>query len=97
MPKKYPPLTPDEVIRILRARGFDHDHSRGSHEYYKGIIRGIPRMVTVDVHYKEFDVRMIRFLLSQSGLTREEFYGSTKRTAKKINLRAKEYPIPLEE
>jgi len=54
-------------------------------------------MVTVDVHYREFDARMIRFLLDQSGLTREEFYGSTKRTAKKVNLRAKEYPIALKE
>ena len=97
MPRKYPPLTPDEVVRILRARGFDYDHSRGSHEYYKGIIRGVHYMVTVDLHYREFDARMIRFLLSQSGLTHEEFYGSTKRTAKKINLRAKEYPIPLKE
>lgn len=50
MPRKYPPLTRDEVVRILRARGFDYDHSRGSHEYYKGMIRGAPRMVTVDVH-----------------------------------------------
>ncbi|HID87074.1 MAG TPA: addiction module toxin, HicA family [Anaerolineae bacterium] len=97
MPRKYPPLTPDEVVRILRARGFDYDHSRGSHEYYKGTIKGIPRTVTVDVHYGEFDAKMIRFLLDQSGLTREEFYGSTKRTAKKINLRAERYPIPLDE
>ncbi len=97
MPRKYPPLTPDEVVRILRVRGFDYDRSRGSHEYYKGIIRGVPRMVTVDLHYRELDARMIRFLISQSGLTHEEFYGSTKQTAKKINLRAKEYPIPLKE
>jgi hypothetical protein len=34
-------------------------------------------------------------MIDQSGLTREEFYGSTKETAKKINLRAQEYPIPL--
>jgi len=97
MPKKYPPLTPDEVVRILRARGFDYDHSRGSHEYHKGMIKGVSRMVTVDTHCREFDARMIRFLLNQSGLTREEFYGSTERTARKINLRAKEYPTPPKE
>jgi len=95
MPKKYPPLTPEEVIGILLARGFAYDHSRGSHDYYKGTIRGVERTVTVDRHYREFDSRLIRFMLDQSGLTREEFYGSTKRTAKKINLREKEYPVPL--
>lgn len=95
MPKRYPPLTPDEVIRILQARGFAYDYSRGSHDYYKGIIRGIARIVTVDRHYREFDVKFIRFMLDQSGLTREEFYGSTERTAKKIGLRVKKYPIPL--
>jgi predicted RNA binding protein YcfA (HicA-like mRNA interferase family) len=54
MPRKYPPLNPDEVVCILRARGFDYDHSRGSHEYYKGMTRGVHRMVTVDLHYREF-------------------------------------------
>ena len=36
-----------------------------------------------------------KVLIDQSGLSREEFYGSTERTARKINLIAPEYPIPL--
>jgi hypothetical protein len=32
---------------------------------------------------------------SPAGLSREEFYGSTKETGRKINLMAHEYPVPL--
>ncbi len=95
MPRKYQTLTPAEVIAIIRARGFVYDHSRGSHEYYCAEIRGRTHHVTVDKHYKQFSVERIRDMIDQSGLTREEFYGSTKRTARKINLIAPKYPVPL--
>lgn len=95
MPRKYPPLTPDDVIDILKARGFVLDRTRGGHDYYLGSIRGQRRLVTVSVHYREFSTQRIQDMIDQSGLTREEFYGSTKRTAKKINLLGEEYPIPL--
>ena len=52
--------------------------------------------MTVDMAYREFSVDRIKDMIDQSGLTRVEFYGSTKRTAKKINLRASGHPIPLE-
>lgn len=52
-------------------------------------------MVTVDVKYDQFDVGRIKDMVAQSGLTCHEFYGSTKRTARKIDLRAKKYPVPL--
>jgi len=48
-----------------------------------------------DVNYSEFSIRRIKDMIDQSGLSREEFYGSTERTARKINLIAPEYPIPL--
>lgn len=96
MPRKYPPLTPREIVAILRARGFVQEHTRGSHTYYMGTIQGKRRRVTVDVAYDEFSVDRIKDMIDQSGLTRTEFYGSTKRTAKKINLRARKYPTPLE-
>ncbi len=96
MPKKYPPLTPDAVITILRARGFVLHRTRGSHAHYRGHIRGRNRLVTVDLSYNQFDVGRLKDMMDQAGLSREEFYGSTKATAKKINLRAPRYPIPLE-
>jgi predicted RNA binding protein YcfA (HicA-like mRNA interferase family) len=96
MPRRHPPLTPDEVIAILRSRGFSLDRTAGSHAQYVGSVRGRFRRVTIDLHYREFDDQTMRRLMDQSGLTREEFYGSTKETARKIGLRADEYPIPLQ-
>jgi hypothetical protein len=48
------------------------------------------------MHYQQLDVKLIKRVIAQSGLTREEFYGSTRDTAHKISLRADEFPIPLE-
>jgi predicted RNA binding protein YcfA (HicA-like mRNA interferase family) len=95
MPRKYPPLTPDEVVAILLARGFVLHRTSGSHAHYRGTIKGSKCLVTVDVHYEDFDVERIKDMIQQANLSHEEFYGSTKRTAKKINLIAPEYPIPL--
>jgi predicted RNA binding protein YcfA (HicA-like mRNA interferase family) len=95
MPRQYPPLTPAEVIDILKARGFALARTRGGHEYYLGSIRGQARLVTVSIHYREFSAQRIVDMIAQSGMTREEFYGSTKHSAKKINSSAAKYPIPL--
>ena len=95
MPRKYPPLTPEEIRRILCVRGFVHDSTTDSHELYRALSRGKIRRVTVDQHYREFSDRLIVYMIDQSGLTREEFYGSTRETARKIELRADEYPIPV--
>jgi predicted RNA binding protein YcfA (HicA-like mRNA interferase family) len=95
MPRRYPPLTPQEVIAILLSRGFRLDRTAGSHAQYGGTVREQFRRVTVDLHYRDLDNRAIRRLILQSGLTREEFYGSVKETARKIGLRADEYPVPL--
>jgi len=51
------------------------------------LIKDRVRYVTVDLHYPEFDDKMIKSTISQSGLNREQFYGATKRTAAKIGLR----------
>jgi predicted RNA binding protein YcfA (HicA-like mRNA interferase family) len=84
MPRGYPPLTPREVIAILRARGFQLDRTEGDHEQYEGIWQGLRRLVTVDRGVREFSVDRIKTMISQSGMSREEFYCSTPRTARKI-------------
>ncbi len=43
------------------------------------------KVVPVD-DYDEFEEKLIKSLISQSGFSREEFYGATKATAKKLNL-----------
>ena len=85
MPKKSPPLTPQEVITILKKRGLRFDTQEGSHEQYEGTIKGKQRKVTVDTAEKEFDNFLIQSMIRQSGLSRKEFYCSTKSTAAKIN------------
>jgi len=95
MPKRYPPLSPAEVIKVLEARGFVFVRTAGSHRRYQGHVRGQTRSVTVDTHYQQLDVKLLKRVIAQSGLTREEFYGSTRDTAHKINLHADGYPIPL--
>lgn len=97
MPRRYPPLSPQEVIRILLVRGFVFVRTVGSHRRYQGHVRGQVRSVTVDMHYRQFDAKLLKRMIAQSGLTREEFYGSTKATAHKINLRADEYPVSLKD
>jgi predicted RNA binding protein YcfA (HicA-like mRNA interferase family) len=85
------------VIEILQIRGYDFVRTVGSHRRYQGRIRGQTRCVTVDMHYAQFDDQLLKRMIAQSGLTREEFYGSTKAAALKINLRVAEYPIPVKE
>jgi len=87
LPKKYPPLTPKEVIAILGARAFDLDDTVGSHAQYIAIVKGMKRKVTVDLTEVEYDDYLLKSMISQSGLSREEFYCSTKRSAVKIGLK----------
>lgn len=88
MPRKYPPLKPREIEEILIKRGFVFSHWRGSHKYFAGEWAGSKRLVTVDFHYEVTnDPRLIKSIIRQSGMTREEFYGSIDSTAKKIGLR----------
>ena len=82
--RKYPPLTPTEVIRVLDALGFVHKRTRGSHAQYEGFINGQRRVVTVDEARKEVDYNLLPEIIAQSGVGRDEFYNATKRTAKKI-------------
>jgi predicted RNA binding protein YcfA (HicA-like mRNA interferase family) len=87
VPKRYPPLTPQEVRDILRAAGFALERVDGSHEQWEsGSIRGRRRLVTVDAGVRECSMKLIRSMIEQSGLTRDEFYRQTARTAPKINL-----------
>jgi hypothetical protein len=49
-----------------------------------GIIGGRKRLVTIDLH-GDYGVDIIRSMIRQSGLTREQFYCSAEKTARRIN------------
>jgi predicted RNA binding protein YcfA (HicA-like mRNA interferase family) len=88
--RRYPPLTPGEVIDILTALGFRKRGQEGSHaQYYRPACgRFAASVVTVDVKYAEFDDERIKNMIRQSQHSRDEFYGATKRTARKAGVGA---------
>lgn len=87
--RKYPPLTPDEVIAILLALGFIFKRQVGSHRHYQrdADAKRARAIVTVDTSDREFDDFLIKSMIEQSKHSRNEFYGATKRSAKKASVK----------
>jgi predicted RNA binding protein YcfA (HicA-like mRNA interferase family) len=83
--RSYPPLTPSDVIAILTALGFAKRGQTGSHAQYVRPGDGGRKtaLVSVDVHYKEFDDKLMHAMVRQSEFSRQEFYGATKHTARR--------------
>jgi predicted RNA binding protein YcfA (HicA-like mRNA interferase family) len=83
--RRYPPISPSEVKAIVLALGFRHKRTQGSHEHYeREATDDLPRkIVTIDMHYDEFDDDLIKSMIAQSGYSRDKFYGATKHTARK--------------
>ena len=86
--RAYQPLTPSDVIDILLALGFTKRGQTGSHAQYvrMGDNRRNAALVSVDVHYKEFDDKLMHSMVRQSGFSRTEFYGATKHTARRASV-----------
>jgi predicted RNA binding protein YcfA (HicA-like mRNA interferase family) len=84
LPKKYPPLKPQEVIDILTTRGFVLNNQEGSHRQYVGFFNGKRCKVTVDMSMTDYSDDLTKSMIRQSGMNRDEFYCSTKGTARKI-------------
>jgi predicted RNA binding protein YcfA (HicA-like mRNA interferase family) len=84
MPRKYPVLTLNDITAILSALGFVYSKSRGGHDFYKGFHSEKNCKVTVDPKCAPFDDFLIKSMIRQSGYSREEFYGATPSTLKKI-------------
>lgn len=88
MGARYPSLTPSEVESILQALGFHFKRQDGSHAQWERLAEGLRQraIVTVDRAEKEFLDYLMKSMIRQSGFTREQFYGATKKTAKKIGI-----------
>ena len=84
--RRYPPLTPSEVVAVLKSLGFAFKRQDGSHAHYERAADKERRraLVTVDASVDEFWEELMKSMIRQSGFSREEFYGATKGTAKKI-------------
>lgn len=68
MPSKYPVLPSDEVVRKLEQHGFSYVSQKGSHLK----LRNGSFVVIVPMH-SEIAKGTLKSILSQSGLTLEEF------------------------
>jgi predicted RNA binding protein YcfA (HicA-like mRNA interferase family) len=69
MPKKLPALKPKFVIKALERHGFFVHHVTGSHY----ILKKDSLRVTVTYHNKDLKPGTLASILSQAGLTVEEF------------------------
>jgi len=83
--RKFPPLTPREIIEILLARGFIFSHTKGDHRFYMHMVKGRACLAQVDMGCTAYGDDLIKKVLAETNMTREQFYCSTKSTAKKIN------------
>jgi predicted RNA binding protein YcfA (HicA-like mRNA interferase family) len=86
--RKYPPLTPSEVVAIVEALGFKLKNTTGDHrQYERSADRVRPRsIVTVDMGEKDFGEFHLPSMIRQSNFSRDEFYGATKRTARRAGV-----------
>jgi predicted RNA binding protein YcfA (HicA-like mRNA interferase family) len=88
--RKYPPLTPGEVVAILLKSGFTLKRTHGDHAHYERLRSEsdpLRRIVTVDTGAKDFSDTLVKSMIEQSGLGRSKFYGATKRTAAKAGVK----------
>ncbi len=67
MPKKFPPLTQAEVIKILKTNKFQCIKGKGDHKNWIGYIRDKKRKVTVD-NIKEFDKKLLQSMIRGNGI-----------------------------
>ncbi|MGI8565122.1 MAG: type II toxin-antitoxin system HicA family toxin [Pyrinomonadaceae bacterium] len=69
MSKKLPAIKPKQLIKALERGGFYVHHTTGSHY----ILKKENRRVTVAYHNKDLKPRTLASIISQTGLTIDEF------------------------
>lgn len=85
--RKYPPLTPKQIESILLARGYEYVKSKGDHNFYERTVNGKKHVAQIDMGANAYNANWIKMLLTQSGMTRKQFYCSTKTAAKKLGMK----------
>lgn len=79
--KNYPLLDREQVEFTLKSLKFTEKRITASHSQWEGYTKGTRRIVTVD-HLKsrkeKYGHRLLRDMIRQSGLSKEEFYSNLK-------------------
>lgn len=65
-----PSLTPKDLVRILRKRGFVLDRSRGSHQIWLHPVSR--KRAVVPIHKKDLPAGTLYSILKQAGIDKSE-------------------------
>ena len=70
---KLAPVTRNELVQGLRRLGFDGPYSGGKHEF---MLKDELRLTLPNPHKREIGVDLLRRILRQAGITRDEWLAS---------------------
>jgi predicted RNA binding protein YcfA (HicA-like mRNA interferase family) len=65
-----PSLTPKDVVRILKQKGFILDRSRGSHQIW--LHPGSRKRAVIPMHNKDIPTGTLFSILKQAGIEKDE-------------------------
>jgi predicted RNA binding protein YcfA (HicA-like mRNA interferase family) len=98
MGKRLPHLKPREVRANIRSLGFVHKRTNGSHETWERIADAIipqRKIVQVDVGKSQFDDRLMKSMIRQSGFSSEEFCTGILNPARLVSLKSPDPKVAL--
>lgn len=78
MPKAYPMLTCQQVKAILKNLGFEPREQKGSHQHWVKDVGGKRYKVTVDCPKAPFSAFLLKSMIRQSGVGKDEFLSALK-------------------
>ncbi len=83
--KKYLPLTPNELKRVLKAFGFIYKRTRGDHEQWEGMTNEKRRVITVQLISGEYSIKRMKTIIRNLDITADEFYGRDESIARRYS------------
>lgn len=83
--RKYLPLTPDELRRVLKAFGFTYKRTRGDHEQWEGMTHEKRRVITVQLIDGEYAVDRMKTIIRNMDVTVDEFYSQDASIARRYS------------
>ncbi len=79
MPRGLYNWTAQQVIKFLKAHGFAHMHTHGSHYYYVGHYGNLLRQVAVPFHAgMVIKPRTLKSIILQSGIPKDKWINNVK-------------------
>jgi hypothetical protein len=80
--RRYPPIDQGDFAKILRKLFGEPARTKGDHEYFAGTVNGKPAFAQNDTGRDPVFNAVIMRTIESCNVTREEFYGVLKGTAK---------------